>query len=491
MTNLFSLYNNKQTFFYAILLVGCAFFLAYTGYFVIASILGGGIFIGLFLPKELLCSRIFEDDLIRQIRDILAKAGEGNLSNRIVNIPEDHVLQNIAWDINDLLDQVEQMIRDMKASLLFANEGKEARIAFKEGYKGDFIAISRMINEAVKEIASSYRGKFSNDLNMEFKRISGGISEALNMIRNDVIQNSEYANDINGISSTTAQDAHRAQTQIDQTVERFGVLMRLVESSDQTIQVLHDQINDIQSVANLINDIADQTNLLALNAAIEAARAGEHGRGFAVVADEVRNLAERTQKATQTITVSLKSLKDGAVEVHTNSDNVAKIATSSQTIMQDFMHTMNTFATNAFASAQASKYMNDSLFSARLKIDHIILKHNAYIAVMDTSTHDHVFPNHHECVFGKWYDDDKQSSMLRQTPSFKALFQPHQIIHDAILDTMRLTQSWEMMVSHKKTIIQNVEMMERASDKLFELLVKTVYEANSDFIDKQAGLQRS
>ena len=488
MTNLSSLYNNKQAFLYAIALLACAGGMFYFGHNAFALTIVAVALMGILLPTASLCNKIFDDDLILQMRDILAKAGEGNLSHRIVRIPESHVLQGIAWDINDLLDQVEQFFRDMKASIALANDGKEMRIAFKEGYKGDFIALSQMISETVKDIASLYKGKFSNDLNTEFNRISGGISASLNMIRKDIIQNSEYAKEINHASSQTSNDANTGKAHIEQIIDKFHVLTGLIQGSNQVIEHLNNQISDIQNVSNLISDIADQTNLLSLNAAIEAARAGEHGRGFAVVADEVRKLAERTQEATQTITSSLRNIKDGAIDVSSNSKQIEEIATTSQSSMQTFMLTMCEFANSAFFSAQASQYMNDSLFSARLKIDHIILKYNAYISIMEISKNSRTFENHHECLFGQWYENETSQESLAKTTQFKALATPHQTIHDKILETIKLTQSWEMTVANKESIIKNVEIMEKASDDLFELLEKIVYEANEDFAKQNHSL---
>jgi methyl-accepting chemotaxis protein len=134
------------------------------------------------------------------------------------------------------------------------------------------------------------------------------------------------------VSSQTAEDAQKGQQQVQQAVTAMNTMTLEIGDSTQRVETLAGQIRDITKVLDVIRGIAEQTNLLALNAAIEAARAGEQGRGFAVVADEVRALAHRTQASTGEIESMITLIRNGADEAVKAMGKSQSIAVSTQSL---------------------------------------------------------------------------------------------------------------------------------------------------------------
>ncbi|MDA8428662.1 MAG: methyl-accepting chemotaxis protein [Geobacteraceae bacterium] len=182
--------------------------------------------------------------------------------------------------------------------------------------------------------------------------------EEMSATSGDIAQNCQMAAEGAQRASQTATDGAAV---VERTVVVMGQIAEKVQESAKTVESLGERSDQIGAIIGTIEDIADQTNLLALNAAIEAARAGEQGRGFAVVADEVRALAERTTRATKEIGEMIKAIQretkgavtameQGVHQVETGTEEAAKSGQALQDILQqinDVAMQVNQIATAA------------------------------------------------------------------------------------------------------------------------------------------------
>ncbi|MBN8644342.1 MAG: methyl-accepting chemotaxis protein [Planctomycetes bacterium] len=165
---------------------------------------------------------------------------------------------------------------------------------------GDVAGAATQIAASAEQLASGSKSQSS-----QVQRVASAVEEMSATVR-DVAQRSGEAAHQAGESGKTAEEGRVVVTA---TIQDMGSINEAVTAGATSVTELGKQSESIGKVIEVIQDIAEQTNLLALNAAIEAARAGEHGRGFAVVADEVRKLADRTAKATGEVNTSIRSIQ--------------------------------------------------------------------------------------------------------------------------------------------------------------------------------------
>ena len=191
---------------------------------------------------------------------------------------------------------------------------------------------------------------------------AGEVASAVEEMTKTIVENSRNA----GLTAENARKAREAAEQgghvVEETVVGMKRIAEVVSKSAETVKLLGKSSDQIGEIIGVIDDIADQTNLLALNAAIEAARAGEQGRGFAVVADEVRKLAERTTKATKEIAGMIKTIQgdtDGAVrsmeEGTREVDNGIQLADRAGTSLRQIVEMIQTLTDMVTRIAAASE----------------------------------------------------------------------------------------------------------------------------------------
>ena len=221
-------------------------------------------------------------DLIASMKDISQE--NGDLTVRIKTQSQDEIGELVHW-FNNFIEKLQGVIKNVVETA-----------------------------SPVADTANSIQG-LSNQTIQSFEKQSNAVVQSRQSVEEmsqsvaDITRNAADAADA---ANNANQEAEQGREVVQQTVDGIKDLEQTVTSAAETINQLQEDTNRVNVVLDVIKGIAEQTNLLALNAAIEAARAGEQGRGFAVVADEVRNLASRTQESTEEINQMLEQLQSAA-----------------------------------------------------------------------------------------------------------------------------------------------------------------------------------
>lgn len=300
---------------------------------VLVSILVSGGVIAIILVAIFVCLRQFFSVPMQHLIDLTKELveGDGDLTRKVVINSKDELGQ-LAGLINQFVGKLHEVVSNIVTSAESVQESSSTAMSVSE-------TNCNLLNENSQEISNT-------------RTLVEGMSAAFGLV-------SEASNDAARSSVEVKQAAEEANSAAQQAVQSVETLTAHVDFAGEVIQNLENESQNIGQVLDVIRGIAEQTNLLALNAAIEAARAGEQGRGFAVVADEVRTLASRTQQSTEEIHVMIEKLQNGTRDaVSAMQKGQAGVAASSEQIIR-----VNTSLDQIMSTVTEISTINDNLAS--------------------------------------------------------------------------------------------------------------------------------
>ena len=427
-----------------------------------------------------------QHETFSKIQSVVNDVYHGKLYSRIIVDGDSTIEEQIAWNINEMLDQIEDLLRENENTIKAITQGHTYRYIMPQGLHGEFKQVAIESQQAAESIKVSKKVEIIDELSKKFTKIDGGVTKNFERVGDDIALMDNSFKEIAVKVDDSAKKSKETFEVMQHTKSDFEKLNEKLNETSSEITQMSENINAISNIIELIKDIADQTNLLALNAAIEAARAGSAGRGFAVVADNVRELAEKTQKATNEISITIQTLQQQFMGISENTNAVVKIGHKSQDTLNSFEELLNQLNDDLNDVNEISDKNTLVIIFLVFKIHHITYKAGIYSSITREHVEDSLLEiDHTNCKLGRWLTNNDIKKLLSKFEDYKKLIVSHKNIHQLGESMFKSIQENGVTKDNKEWYVTQLQELEKEAHTTFYLLQNILNLASKNNIIQQ------